>query len=76
MLHLFAILHLSVFLFAIYVFLSFRLFLFLSAFLISFWFAYANSTLTSSPGDLVNMDHFDIFHRINVIISVFLSNGD
>ncbi len=73
---LFAILRLSVFLFAIYIFLSFRLLIFLSAFLISFGFTYANSTLSDAPGNIVNKDQLDIFHHINVIVSVFLSNSD
>jgi len=67
---LFAILRLSVFLFAIYVFLSFRLSVFLSAFLISFWVTYADSTRTLTSGDIVNTDQLDIFQRsINAIVS-------
>ncbi|KAF8340780.1 hypothetical protein F5887DRAFT_978639 [Amanita rubescens] len=61
---LFAILRLSVFLFSIYVFLSFRLFIFLSAFLISFGVTYANLTLSDAPGDIVNTDQLEIFHPI------------
>ena len=68
---LFAILRLSVFLFSIYVFHSFRLIIFLSAFLISFGVTYAN---LNAPGDIVNTDQLDIFHPI--IVSVFLSNSN